>query len=176
MDNCEIWKDINGYEGLYQISNFGRVKSLVFKNNKITKHREKIISQNITCDNRCLVHLYKNCKRKVFLVHRLVCGAFLENKQNLPQVNHKDGNPKNNCVENLEWCNASYNCRHAYINELNNLKKYNAQNMKKIIRNDGKIYNNAYEAGIDIGVNVCSIRDVLKNRSKTCKGFKFRYA
>lgn len=171
----EIWKDIKNYEGLYQVSNFGNVKSLVFKNNIVTKKRQKVISQNIKSDNRCIVHLYKDCKRKAFLVHRLVANAFLENKNNLPQINHKDGNPRNNNINNLEWCSASYNCKHSYINDLSKLKSYNISKMKKIIRNDGKVYNNSYDASKELNVSVCSIRDVLKGRIKTCKGYKFNY-
>lgn len=173
--NNEVWKDIDGYEGLYQVSNFGRVKSLMFINNIVRKHREKFVSLNITKKRRCLVHLYKEGKRKAVLVHRLVALAFIENPNNYPQINHKDGNPKNNTVENLEWCNASYNAKHAYNNKLNNLLEYNISNMKKIIRNDGKIFDNAYMASKELNVSVCSIRDCLKGRIKTCKGFKFDY-
>lgn len=171
----EIWKDVKDYENLYQVSNLGRVKRILFVNNIIIKQKEVIIKQNINKRNRCIAHLYKNNKRKAISVHRLVANAFIENPNNLPQVNHIDGNPKNNKVSNLEWCSASYNCKHAYINDLTKLKEYNKSKMKPIIRSDDKIYNNAYDASKDLNVSVCSIRDCLKNRIKTCKGFTFKY-
>lgn len=171
----EIWKDIQGYEGLYQISNMGNVRSLLFINGKSKIIRKKTLKQNITKHKRCLIHLYKNTIRKAKSVHRLVAEAFLSNQDSLPEVNHIDGNTLNNKVTNLEWCSKSYNSKHAYINNLSKLKKFNENEMKSIIRSDGKIYKNSYEASRDLCVSVCSIRDVLKGRTKTCKNYKFEY-
>lgn len=171
----EIWKDIKGYEGLYQVSNLGNIKSIYFRNNICIKEREKIIKKDTNKHNRQYVMLYKNGKRKNLIVHRLVAEAFIQNPDNLPQINHIDGNPRNNNVSNLEWCTASQNMKHAYINNLNNFKKYNENHKKRIIRNDGKIYDSAYSASKDLQVTVYSIRDVLKHRIKTCKGYTFQY-
>ena len=102
MKNNEIWKDIEGYDGMYQVSNQGRVKS--FKNGK-----EIILSSGTTKKNYKFVILSKNDIRKNFQVHRLVAIAFIPNPQNLPMINHKDENPSNNNVTNLEWCDAKYN-------------------------------------------------------------------
>ena len=118
----ETWKDIKGYEGLYQISNLGRIKSLrkKIKNNgafgkrKIITKNEKIVSSYKNKDGYSVVQLYKNNKRKLKLVHRLVAEAFIPNPNNYPYVNHKDGNKANNCVDNLEWCNNSMNQLHAF--------------------------------------------------------------
>lgn len=105
----EIWKDIEGYEGLYQVSNFGDVKSLIYHNG--TKNR--ILTP--TVNNRGYAHvvLHNNGKVKTFTVHRLVGDAFLK-KQDLSfdQINHKDGVKTNNNVTNLEWCNSMINNRH----------------------------------------------------------------
>lgn len=95
----EIWKDIEGYEGLYQVSNMGRVRSL---------RRNIILRQCITNGYERII-LYTNNIPKGYSVHRLVANAFIPNPDNLPQVNHKDENKTNNCVDNLEWCTQKYN-------------------------------------------------------------------
>lgn len=100
----EIWKDIKGYEGKYQVSNYGSVKTLNYRR---TGTARLLIPKN---DKGYLaVGLYKNGKRKMFLIHRLVAEAFIPNPENLPQVNHIDEDKTNNYVENLEWCTQSYN-------------------------------------------------------------------
>lgn len=105
MNENEIWKDIDGYEGLYQVSNLGRVKSLNYNHT----NQEKILRQIKTKGGYVIINLCKNGKSKNFLVHRLVANAFLENLNNLPQVNHIDENKENNVVSNLEFCDAKYN-------------------------------------------------------------------
>lgn len=104
----ETWKDIKGYEGLYAISNMGRVKS--FRQwKRASRPKEYILKSSIANTGYCQVTLYKDTKKKKFLVHRLVAEAFIPNPQNLPYINHKDENRINNNVENLEWCTAQYN-------------------------------------------------------------------
>ena len=106
----EIWKDIEGYEGYYQVSNLGRVKSLYGNG--------KILSQSIE-KNYYKVRLCKNGVTKCFSVHRLVAFAFIENtnKENFTMVNHKDENKLNNYVENLEWCDCKYNLNYGTSKE-----------------------------------------------------------
>ena len=101
----ETWKDIEGYEGLYQVSNLGKVKSLNY--NKTSESKLLKLQKNSNGYTR--VVLYKNRKPKVCLVHRLVAQAFIPNPNNLPQINHKDEDKANNSVDNLEWCTYLYN-------------------------------------------------------------------
>lgn len=92
----EIWKPVAGYEELYAVSDLGRVKSLKYG-------KEKILKPNKNGGGYLFVWLYRNGKRKMFLVHRLVASAFLPNPMGLPEVNHKDENKTNNIVSNIEW-------------------------------------------------------------------------
>lgn len=103
----EVWKGIEGYEGLYQVSNFGRVKSLerdVYNPRYEIKHlKEKILKAGINIDGHLYVNLYKNGVKKPYLIHRLVAEAFIPNPHNNPIAHHKDHNPLNNNVDNLVW-------------------------------------------------------------------------
>ena len=108
----EIWKDIVGYENLYQVSNFGRVRSLnrtVWNHNGYAPKKGVVLVSRANATGHHTVNLSKNCKSKMFFVHRLVAFAFIPNPDNLPIINHKDENPSNNSVENLEWCTHKYN-------------------------------------------------------------------
>jgi hypothetical protein len=101
LENKEIWKDCKGYEGKYQVSSMGRVWSI---------KRQSVLKGSADKDGYIRVQLTaKNGKTKTEKVHRLVAIAFLDNPDNLPQVNHKDENKQNNCITNLEWCDCSYN-------------------------------------------------------------------
>lgn len=104
--NIEIWKPIKGFEGFYEVSNLGRVRSL---ESGRWKNRVKILKPGKLNNGYLKVTLFKDGKPKTFLVHRLVAEHFIPNPLNLPQVNHKDENKENNCFENLEWCDAKYN-------------------------------------------------------------------
>lgn len=109
----EIWKDIQDFEGLYQVSSIGNVKRILFINNKVTKPKERMI-RTYTTNGYKMVDLCKQGKYKRCLVHRLVATAFIDNPLQKQQVNHKDGNKSNNTVDNLEWCTQSENMKHAY--------------------------------------------------------------
>lgn len=106
----EIWKDIEGYEGLYQVSNCGKVKSLNYRNCGYSK--DLVPKRNNS--GYLWVELFKNGKRAPMLIHRLVANAFIPNPDKLPQVNHKDENPENNCIDNLEWCTSYYNVQYTF--------------------------------------------------------------
>ena len=103
----EIWKPIKGYEKLYEVSNFGKIKSL----------KKKIILKQFKNTNGYFqVELWKNKKGKQFLVHKLVAESFILNINNFPFINHIDENKENNCTNNLEWCTAKYNCNYGTRN------------------------------------------------------------
>ena len=109
----EIWKDIKDYEGLYQVSNWGRVKSFNYKNSG----KERLMKPYKTTGGYFQVKLQKNRKSKNCRVHRLVAETFLPNPENLPEVNHIDEDKTNNRVDNLEWKTHKDNVNHGTRNE-----------------------------------------------------------
>lgn len=109
----QIWKDISGYEGKYQVSNTGRVRSLNYKRTG----KIKVMKLSTNKLGYKIIMLSKNGKCKTWQVHRLVAQAFLPNPNNYPIINHKDENPKNNTVWNLEWCSQEYNINYGTRNE-----------------------------------------------------------
>lgn len=134
----EIWKPIKGYEGLYEVSNLGRVKALERKKNCNRGYgviKEHFLKPNNhgTCGYYRVPLTNREHIRKYYLVHRLVAENFIENPKNLPQINHKDGNKENNAVDNLEWCTVSFNIKHAYETGLRITNKklaYEVQELK----------------------------------------------
>ena len=110
MTEEEIWCPIRGYEGIYEVSDQGRVKSIGYG-------KERILRPVRNNNGYLLVGLRKNREQKWYLVHRLVAQAFIPNPDNLPQVNHKDENKTNNSVQNLEWCDRKYNCNYGTRNQ-----------------------------------------------------------
>jgi len=118
----EKWKDIKGYEGLYQISNYGRVKSLhrkwIAANGGKHEHGDIIMKQDFDPNGYFYVNFYKNNKKKKFRTHKLVALHFVKNIKNKPVVNHIDGVKSNNYYKNLEWVTLSENSIHAIKNNL----------------------------------------------------------
>lgn len=102
----EIWKDIKGYKGLYQVSNFGKIKRI--------NPKMKILKETDNGNGYKIVGLCKNNKRKNYYVHRLVAEAFIPNLNNFKEINHIDNNKSNNIVNNLEWCTRNYNVKYSY--------------------------------------------------------------
>lgn len=151
----EIWRDIKGYEGLYQISNLGRVRSLNYKRTG----RTQIMKLGTYPNGYKMVDLKKNHKRKAYLVHRLVAQAFIPNLNNYPEVNHRDENKANNTVENLEWCTHIYNQMYG-----TKRKRQGVSRGKKVLCvTTGIEYYSAYEAMRKTGVHHANI-------SKCCNG------
>lgn len=135
----EIWKDVKDFEGCYQVSNMGRVKSLarmrISKGGCLCPVKERILKQKKNKQGYLIVHLRNMEFQSHPSVHRLVAEAFIENKENKPTVNHKDANKQNNTVDNLEWSTHSEQMRHAVDNELLEVRgapKYSKQFKKEI--------------------------------------------
>lgn len=156
----EIWKNIEGFENLYQVSNYGRVKSLKYG-------KEKILKPFKDKDNYLRVILCKQGKPKLYLIHRLVAQAFIPNPNNYPQVNHKDEVKTNNCVSNLEFCTAKYN-----INYGTRTKKTSKQ---VLCVETGKIYSSLSEVYRQLGFAQSNISSVCNGLRNTCGGFHWRY-
>ena len=134
----EEWRDIRGYEGLYQVSNLGNVKSF---NNRIKHKNPMILKQTIDRKNGYLtVSLSRNGKKKIYRVHKLVASIFIDNSNNYPVINHKDGKKLNNCVDNLEWCTYKQNIIHSWENGLSHISEEHNQIISKATKERWKNY------------------------------------
>ncbi len=133
----EIWKDIQGFEGLYQVSNLGRVKALA-KNRIVGSHgapfrsKERILKHSYN-DGYPQVMLSHNTKSKTYKVHRLVGMTFVNNPNNYPEINDKDGVKTNNFPENLEWCTTQQNIDHSNMTGLARILKRGECGMAKLV-------------------------------------------
>lgn len=209
LNKIEVWKDVVGYEGLYIVSSMGRIMSL----DRIVKDRwgndrnkeGRIISLNKKKHGYFHVNLYKDKIRKTHSVHRLVAVAFIPNTFNLPQINHKDENPSNNCVENLEWCDSKYNNNYgghyervakSVSGERNGMygKTHSKEIRKKMSENSttkikiycietNKIYSSITEVCEELNLNInntkcvtISCKSFYDGNYKSCKGYHFLYA
>jgi len=174
----EIWKDIEGYEGCYQISNYGNFKSLkreYFTNGARRFTEEKILKDRLSTDGYLRASLSLNGKIKNTTIHRLVAKTFIPNLENKPEVNHIDGNKKNNNFNNLEWVNRSEQMIHAMKNNLNNIRKNveglpNPSNKLVIDYNTGIFYESAKQASIAKGIKYSTLKGMLTNRNSNRSG------
>jgi len=174
--NEEIWKPIKGYEGYYEVSNFGNIRSIdrLVPFLHYSVHRKGRMMRLHTHRKGYLeVHLCKNGKERIFKVHRLVALAFIPNPLKLPQINHKDENPANNSVDNLEWCDNSYNINYGERN-----KRLSEKVGKKIYqyKSNGTLvgsYSSIRAAALKTGLKYSSIRSAALGigHSKSAGGY-----
>jgi len=159
----EIWKDIKGYEGYYQISNLGRVKCLTrlvpTEGKKPMLRKEKIMKLQLGIFGYFYLILSINANKKHHKVHRLVAQAFIPNPDNKPTVNHINGIKTDNRAENLEWNTMKENNFHAYSNGLKN-------GITVLCTNTGIYYNSVRSAAIAYNINESTLRNYLKNSIK----------
>lgn len=174
----EVWKDIKGYEGLYQVSNLGRVKSLTRKGVPFERYLKPYINKR---NGYVYCYLTIKEKEKNLRLHRLVAEAFIPNPENKPEVNHEDGNKENCCVSNLYWTTRSENQKHAYKTGLQKHKRGNNSKLaKKVIQHDkdGNLIKE-WESIIDVertlGIYGSNISKCCKGKHKTAGGYIWRY-
>lgn len=168
----EVWKDIPGYEGLYQVSTTGRIKALE-RMRKNKRFRKEYILKNHDYENgyKKITLCDNSMKTKRFFVHRLVAMTFIENPNHLPIVNHKDENPSNNNVDNLEWCtyqyNVTYGNRMSKVSGENNKQHKLTKRQVEEIRNKyifGKYGNGQVTLAKQYGVSRVTIQRIIKGK------------
>lgn len=173
----EIWKDVKGFEGKYQVSNYGNVKSLNWKR----ANCEKLLYLKKHNKGYRQVELVMNGKPRMYLVHRLVAQAFIPNPNNKPFINHIDANKENNHLENLEWCTQSENVRHSMLlndNQGNSKRVFRREHILQTSK-DGqviKIWDKCIDIKTELGYNQTSIFECCEGKRKTAYGYKWQYA
>ena len=159
----EIWKDIEGFEGYYMVSNLGNVKSLNYRHTG----KEKILKPSDNGHGYLKVGLFKDGKRKDCRINRLVAIAFIPNPYNLPEVNHIDHCRINNNVENLEWCTSQYNVEYSQAKAIIGIDKITGLIVE---------FSSIMEASRQTGTNQSHITKCCKGKLKSCGGFYWHYA
>ncbi len=159
------YKQINGYEDLYEISSEGEVISLRF-------NKRKTMKVGIMSSGYKMVNLKKDKKQRSWSIHRLLALHFIPNPNNYPQVNHKDGNKLNNSLENLEWCTRNENVQHMYDTGLKTYKplhylgKFGASHnrSKQVKCSNGKVYGSMSEAARELSIDTSSVSWAVKHK------------
>ncbi|ARM65604.1 HNH endonuclease [Lactococcus phage LW4] len=169
----EIWKDIPGYEGHYQVSNLGNVKRLERKDSLGRKLKDKLLKPRANPNGYHYALLSLNGSTHNKSVHRLVAIAFIPNHEDLPVVNHIDENKQNNNVDNLEWCNYKYNANHGTGKErmINKVKIL----LGRSVTNGETVFDTIGDASRSLNIPRSSISDCVRGLLKTAGGFKWRY-
>ena len=185
----EVWKDIEGYEGYYQVSNLGRVRSLdrviLRADGTSALYRSKVlVSAGSPYPG---VFLSMGGTARGHRIHRLVAKAFLDNPNDYNEVDHIDGDKTNNRADNLQWCSHADNMRFATENgqmhhgpvrykSAETKERMVADKRRAVIRDDGKVYPSITKAAEDLGVTRPAVGHVLTGLVETCKGHTFTYA
>ena len=169
----EIWKPVKGYEGIYEVSNFSRVKALIRKTRTWQIHKESIASVNSKTRGYVKFGGHKNNIKEHLLMHRVIAEAWIPNPNNFPDVNHINAIRDDNRIENLEWVTHSMNMKHAYKIGNKNQKgeKNNSAKINQTIANNIRIYYNAFphlsqkEVGKVFGLSREHIKDIINYKT-----------
>ena len=167
----EVWKEVLGFDVLYEVSNMGRVRTRY--DSKLGYTREFHFVQPRNNEKGYMAFNWRqNKKQRTVYLHRLVAEAFIPNPLKLAEINHKDENKANNVVDNLEWCSHVYNCNYGTRNERSSQK-----NRKRVLCIEtGIVYNSAKHAADAIGISKSAIYNCIKGYSSKSGGFSWRYA
>ena len=181
--NKEVWKDIKGFEGMYQVSNHGRIKSLdryVRVGGGGTRLVKGGIRKPIKCRNGYYeVQIQVKRNRTIKMLHRVVAEAFIDNPNDYPKVNHKDEDISNNCADNLEWCTAKYNANYGTRNIRCKESKKKYEKPVNQYTKDGEFIRHwdcIMDAERGTGADVSAIIRVCKGKQNTSMGYKWQYA
>lgn len=176
----EIWKDIKGYEGYYEVSSYGRVRSLdrivTYSDGEKHSLKGKILKMHYCGSGYLNFSLHKNGKTEHKYPHRLVAEAFIPNPSNLPEVNHKDEDKTNNCMVNLEWCDSKYNKNYGTARQRMMEKK--SMPVLQIDINTNEVigeYPSAMEAARKLNIYQGNISKCCRGEYKTAYGYKWEY-
>lgn len=165
----EVWKPIIGYEGLYEVSNLGRIVSLDYNR---TKER-KLLKDGDSNGYRKVI-LYKKGKTKNMKCHKLVAVAFISNPNNYQIINHLDSDRTNNCVSNLEWCTTKQNVEHCWANKKHSgIGKTHFRSKQLIDNSTGKIYDTINEAAIYLEISTTYLAGMVKGRISNNTSFTY---
>ena len=175
----EIWKAIPGYEGLYEVSDFGRVKRIAGYKCKV----DRVLKNKVTKDGYYETALCNGKKYKYIRTHRIVADVFCSNPQNKPEVNHKDGNKHNNRAENLEWVTPSENQKHAYRFGLHKVSGGAISNRKKIrclelgVETDSlhAMQRELCKRGFTKSTRINRLSEIMNNGVKVYRGLHFEF-
>lgn len=176
----EVWRPVRDFEGLYEVSNIARVRSLDVCEERISKQgkfyiyakKGKVLTPKVR-DGYLYQTLCKDKVKKNKSIHRLVAEAFIPNPDNLPCINHKDENKQNNLPSNLEWCSVLYNNK--YGTRPGNVSKAQSRKVEQLTL-DGKhvaYFDSARQAAKQLGISESNICGVIKGRCKTAHGYRW---
>ena len=185
MGTQEVWKPVEGYEGLYEVSNLGNVRSLDryvnhWQGGKCLK-RGKLLAFGYNAGGYRLVKLCDNGRERTHKVHRLVAQAFIPNPENLPWVNHKDENPANNTSVNLEWCTPKYNANYGTLPTRKSINSTNHKATSKAVQmiRDGEvvaIFSSLNQIERELGYGHGNISKCCNGKLPHAYGYEWRFA
>lgn len=171
----EIWKDVEGFEGLYQVSNMGRVRSLDRVDLRGRRLKGKVLVDRHNSRGYHMIALCRDGDVEYKSIHRLVAKAFLDNPDNLPEVNHKDENKANNAVSNLEWCTSRYNVMYGTRNE--RISKANKRPIYMVSGSGHRyFFESVKKAAKLLGLNRDCVSKCLHGKQEQHHGFTFEWA